>query len=158
MIDTLILTEDRNFFTHDGVSFIGIARALINNLRAGHTVQGGSTLTQQLVKNLLSNERTLSRKANEIIMALMLDWHYDKNRILETYLNEIYLGQSGDTQIHGFALASQFYFGRPIQEISLDQIALLVGMVKGPSLYNPWRNPENATKRRNVVLQNDAGA
>ncbi|MFC0308509.1 penicillin-binding protein 1B [Gallibacterium trehalosifermentans] len=154
LIDTLILTEDRHFFTHDGVSFIGIMRALVNNLKAGHTVQGGSTITQQLVKNLfLSNERTLTRKFNEIIMAIMLDAHYDKNHILETYLNEIYLGQSGNTQIHGFALASQFYFGRPIQEISLDQIALLVGMVKGPSIYNPWRNPENAKKRRNTVLQ-----
>lgn len=86
-------------------------------------------------------------------MALLLDWRYDKNRILETYLNEIYLGQNGDTQIHGFELASHFYFGRSIREINLEQIALLVGMVKGPSLYNPWRNPKNTLERRNVVLR-----
>ena len=153
MKDTLVAVEDRNFFAHHGVSIKSIARAFIANMRAGQVVQGGSTLTQQLVKNFfLSSERTLTRKLNEALMALIVDWHYDKTEILEAYANEIYLGQDGKRAIHGFGLASRFYFNRPLAELDESRIALLIGMIKGPSYYDPRRNPKRALKRRNLVL------
>lgn len=155
LVDALLATEDRSFYRHHGISIRGILRAIWVNATAGGLHQGGSTVTQQLVKNFyLSNERTLSRKLNEAAMALLLELHYSKNEILETYLNEVSLGQSGERSVNGFGLAAQFYFGQPISELSLPQVALLVGMVQGPSYYNPRRNPERALKRRNIVLDN----
>ncbi|MBE02504.1 penicillin-binding protein 1B [uncultured Marinobacter sp.] len=149
----LMAVEDRHFYEHFGLAPLSIARAMLANLKAGAIVQGGSTLTQQLVKNFfLSQEQTLARKANEALMSLLLEWHYDKDDILETYLNEVYLGQAGTRSINGFGLASQFYFGESLAGLEAHQIALLVGMVKGPSYYNPRRHPERALKRRNLVL------
>jgi penicillin-binding protein 1B len=153
LTDALIAIEDRGFYSHHGVAPLAILRALVANLRAGDVVQGGSTLTQQLVKNFfLTSKRSLTRKLNEAIMALLLEWHYSKDEILEAYLNEVYLGQDGNRAIHGFGLASYFYFDRPLAELSVDQYALLVGLVKGASYYNPRRNPERARDRRNLVL------
>lgn len=154
LIATLIAIEDRKFYTHNGVDPRGIARALVNNIRnTGRNVQGGSTLTQQLVKNFyLTAERTLRRKFIEVIMALSLELHYGKHEILEAYINEIYLGQDGSRGIHGFGLASQFYFSRALADLDLAQTALLVGMVKGPSYYDPRRHPQRALARRNLVL------
>ena len=155
LIDTLLATEDRDFYNHHGVSFKGIARAMWVNVTHGQLRQGGSTLTQQLVKNFyLSDERSLKRKINEAVMAVMLESHYSKNEILECYLNEVNLGQNGEHSVNGFGLAAQFYFGQPISELDLPQVALLVGLVKGPSYYNPRRNPAAALERRNVVLDN----
>jgi penicillin-binding protein 1B len=149
----LIAVEDRQFYRHHGINPKAIARALLANLRAGATVQGGSTLTQQLVKNFfLSNTRSLWRKGNEALMALLLELHYDKNEILEAYLNEVYLGQDRHRAIHGFGLASRFYFDRDIDTLSLPQIATLIALVRGPSYYDPRRHPERLRKRRNLVL------
>lgn len=153
LIDALVAVEDRDYFEHFGVSPKGIARAIWINATSGRLVQGGSTLTQQLVKNFyLTNERTLLRKATEAMMAVLLELHYDKREILEAYLNEVFLGQDGQRAIHGFGLASQYFFSQPISELKLEQVALLVGMVKGPTYFNPRRNPERAMTRRNLVL------
>ncbi len=152
-IKMLLLIEDRRYFSHWGVDPQSIARALIVNVYSGQTVQGGSTLTQQLVKNLfLSQEKKISRKINEAFMSLLLEYHYDKKLILETYINEIYLGQDGRRAIHGFGLASEFYFGKSLKQLSIDEMAILTGMIKGASYYNPKRNPEHALERRNIVL------
>ena len=154
LIDALIATEDRGFYEHKGVSIRGIARAVINNFSGG-SMQGGSTITQQLIKNFyLNSDRTLKRKANEALMAVLLELHYSKDEILQTYLNEIYLGQNGNRSINGFGLAAQFYFNQPLNELRLDQQAMLVGMAKGPSVYNPRRHPNDSKARRDVVLNN----
>ena len=149
----LIAVEDRDFYTHHGVSLKSIARALWVNTSSGSLRQGGSTLTQQLVKNFfLSNERTLTRKVTEALMSILIEVHYNKEEILEAYLNEVFLGQDGQRAVHGFGLASQYFFSQPLAELKLHQVALLVGMVKGPSYYNPRRQPERALERRNLVI------
>ena len=152
LVDALIAVEDVRFYSHRGIDPRGIARALVMTV-SGKSVQGGSTLTQQLVKNFfLSAERTVSRKLNEMIMALLLEAHYSKDEILETYLNEVYLGQDGNRAIHGFGLASSFFFDKPLMQIDLAEAALLVGMLKGPTYYSPRRHPQRALERRNLVL------
>jgi len=152
LVQALIAIEDRKFYEHHGIHPRGMARAAVA-LVTGRGVQGGSTLTQQLVKNFfLSPQRTLRRKTTEILMALLVELHYDKRDILETYLNEIYLGQDGNRAIHGIGLASQFYFGKPLKELTLPESALLVGIIKGPGYYDPRRHPERARERRDLVL------
>lgn len=153
LISTLLEIEDRSFYTNSGINVLAIIRAFVKNLMAHGVVEGGSTITQQLVKNyFLNSERSYTRKFKEIMMALIMNQRYTKDQILEAYMNEIYLGQNGAAGIYGFGLASYFYFGVPISELTLDQMALLVGIIKGPSFYDPWRHGEKALARRNVVL------
>ena len=153
LVSGLQAVEDRAFNHHIGIDFSAIARAAFANLRAGHTVQGGSTLTQQLVRNLfLSRDQNFTRKINEALMSLLLEAHYSKGRILEAYVNDVFLGQQGNQAVHGFAAASEFYFGRDLHSLGAADIALLIGMVQGPSLYDPRRNPDRALARRNIVL------
>lgn len=154
LINALLTTEDRDFYKHDGVSVVAIMRALLANIQAGRTVQGGSTLNQQIAKNIfLTRDRTLWRKIQEAYIAILLDYRYSKDRLLEVYLNEIYLGQAKGQAIHGFPLGARLYFDRPIQELRIDQFALLVGLAKGPSYYNPWAHPKRTKARRNLVLK-----
>jgi len=154
LLDTLLLVEDRDFYFHAGISPLGILRALYSNIRAGRTVQGGSTLTQQLVKNMyLTRDKTLWRKANEAIMSLLLEYRYSKDQLLEAYINEVYLGQHFANGIYGFGLAAEFYFGKNVAQLSDAQMATLVGIIKGPSYYDPWRYGERTKNRRDLVLK-----
>jgi len=153
LVGALIAIEDRGFFEHHGVSLRGMARALLANLRARATVQGGSTLTQQLAKSyFLTAERSLWRKLNDMAIALLLEARYSKEEILEAYINEVYLGQDGPRAIHGFALAARHYFARRLDELSLPEAAMLAALVKGPSYYNPRRHPDRARQRRDLVI------
>lgn len=153
LIKGLLASEDRDFYQHFGISLRGIARAMWNNMLAGGMVQGGSTITQQLVKNFyLTSERSLSRKVKEALMALILEYRYSKDEILEAYLNEIYLGQDGASAVHGFGLASEFYFGGSLKNLPMEQLATLVALVRGPSEYDPRRFPDRSLQRRNLVL------
>ncbi len=146
--------EDRKFDTHHGVDPAAMLRALWVNLRAHQIEQGGSTLTQQLVRSYFLNSRqTLSRKLREAIMAMALDAHFPKADLMNAYINEIFLGQDGDRAIHGFGLASQFYFGKPLAELDLAEVALMVAIVRGPSYYDPRRHPDRARARRDLVLK-----
>ncbi len=146
--------EDRKFDSHHGVDPAAMLRALWVNVRAGQIEQGGSTLTQQLVRSyFLSSRQTISRKLREAIMAMALDAHFSKADLMNAYVNEIFLGQDGDRAIHGFGLASQFYFGKPLTELDLAEVALLVAVVRGPSYYDPRRHAERARGRRDLVLK-----
>jgi len=153
LIDALVAVEDRHFYRHFGIDLKGILRAMISNITSGRLRQGGSTLTQQLVKNyFLTRDRTFSRKINEVIMAILLEQHYSKAEIMSAYINEIYLGQHGARGVHGFGTAAEYYFSRPLGELKTEEIALLVALVRGASYYNPRSHPDRALKRRNLTL------
>ncbi|MBW2272197.1 MAG: PBP1A family penicillin-binding protein [Deltaproteobacteria bacterium] len=154
LTDAILAVEDRRFETHHGIDVPRIGGALLANLRAGGVRQGASTLTQQLVKNFfLTPERTLRRKAQEAIMALLVEARYDKSAILQAYLNEIYLGQRGSTAIHGVGEASHFYFGKAASELTVAESATLAAIIQSPNRLSPHRNSEDAVERRNLVLE-----
>lgn len=153
LVDAILITEDRRFFNHGGIDLYRIAGALIANLRNRRIVEGASTITQQLAKNLfLSRERTLTRKARELLIALILEQNHSKQEILEAYLNIIYFGQQGSIAIHGVGLAARYYFGKDIHDLGLAESAMLAGLIRAPSKYSPFRHPEAARERRNFIL------
>ncbi|GAB1721121.1 MAG: putative Penicillin-binding protein 1B [Nitrospira sp.] len=152
-LDILLAIEDRRFFSHPGIDPIAVGRAVWTNVTRGTVIQGGSTITQQLAKNLFySPQRTFGRKLKESIAALVLEAKYRKQAILESYANEIYLGQVGSVSIYGVGQAAHRYFGKRVDTLSLEEAALLVGMIKGPNTYSPLRNPDLAKQRRDIVL------
>ncbi|MDC0965557.1 transglycosylase domain-containing protein [Candidatus Thioglobus sp.] len=152
-INMLLLTEDQSFFEHSGVDFQEIARVLRDYWMYDKPLRGASTLTQQLIKNsLLTREQTIERKLKEGLMAILLEVSFDKEFILNRYMNSVYLGQKGSQPVYGFRDAAQFYFNKKIALLSPEEIATLVALVKGPSYYHPVKHPQRLAKRRELVL------
>jgi penicillin-binding protein 1A len=154
LIDAFLATEDRRFYEHHGLDWRGLARATVANLRSGTVVQGGSTITQQVAKGFLGDERTLERKLREAILSLRLESRLGKPRILEIYLNKIFLGHGA----YGVAAAASRYFGKRLDELTLAESALIAGLARAPSRYSPVADPERALTRRDVVLENMVAA
>ncbi|WP_159017237.1 penicillin-binding protein 1B [Cognatiluteimonas profundi] len=156
LVTGLQAVEDRDFAHHHGIDLGGMLRAAFVTVRSGgENKQGASTITQQLARSGLlgiGREQTISRKAKEILYALLIEARYDKRTILETYLNQVYLGQRGSQEIRGVAAGAEYWFGRDLRDLSTEQVALLIGIIRGPSYYDPRRNPERATDRRNFAL------
>ncbi|MFM6930090.1 MAG: transglycosylase domain-containing protein [Bdellovibrio sp.] len=156
--NAIMAIEDAQFLEHGGVSIKGIFRALLKNVTTGRKAQGGSTITQQLVKNyFLTSERTLKRKFNEFIMSILLESRFSKDEILETYLNVIYMGQNGPFQVRGYGAAARYYFNKEVSDLDLPECSLLAAIVNSPGLYNPFKKPANAQKRRHLVLEKMQG-
>ena len=153
MVNMLLLVEDQSFFQHWGVDFKEIIRVFYGYLFEDKDIRGASTITQQLIKNtLLSRDKNLSRKINEAFMAILMELNYDKNYILERYMNTVYLAQQGSIAIQGFASASQFYFDKKVDDLDLREMATLVALLKGPTYYNPVKYPDRLNKRVDMIL------
>jgi penicillin-binding protein 1B len=154
LVETILAVEDRRFFSHVGIDPVAVGRAVWRNLTKGGVVQGGSTITQQLAKNLFySPARTFIRKVKEALAAIVLESKYKKREILESYLNEIYLGQAGFVSIYGVGEAAHRYFGKSLDELTTGEIAMIAGLIKGPNTFAPTKHRELAQQRRDVVLR-----
>tara|TARA_B100000953_G_scaffold103692_1_gene84998 strand:- start:236 stop:892 length:657 start_codon:yes stop_codon:yes gene_type:complete len=153
LINMLLLVEDQSFYGHFGIDFKEITRVVYGYIFESKPIRGASTITQQLVKNtLLTGEKKMTRKIEEALMAILLEQAYDKNFILERYMNTVYLAQQGSIAFHGFASASKFYFDKKVENLSLKEMAILVALLKGPSYYSPVRYPERLNKRAEMIL------
>jgi len=153
LVNMLLLVEDQSFFHHSGVDFKEILRVIYGYLFEEKGLRGASTITQQLIKNsLLSRDKTLSRKVEEALMAILLELSYDKKFILERYMNTVYLGQQGSTAFHGFASGSLHYFNKDVSSLNLREMATLVALLKGPTYFNPTNFPDRLKKRVEMIL------
>ena len=153
LINMLLLVEDQSFFNHHGIDYKEIARVIYGYLFKDKALRGASTISQQLIKNtLLSREKTLSRKSEEAVMTIILEASYEKNFILERYMNTVYLAQKGDMAFHGFASGSLFYFNKDVEDLNLEEMATLVALLKGPSYYNPTNFPDRLSTRVKMIL------
>ena len=153
LINMLLLVEDQSFYEHWGIDFKEIIRVVYGYIFEEKEIRGASTITQQLIKNtLLTREKTFTRKIEEALMAMLLERSYDKNFILERYMNTVYLAQKGSIAFHGFAAASNYYFDKKVENLNLNEMAKLVALLKGPSYYNPFRYPERLNQRAEMIL------